>query len=100
MDIKTILNNLFGPGTWGTGGNMVAWILCGTLTMTSAYFLRGFLGKRLASWFHGHHKVHLRGELDALEARLMEYMTLDPAEIRERLKARDEARDSTPGASS
>jgi hypothetical protein len=21
--------DLFGPGTWGTGGNMVAWILCG-----------------------------------------------------------------------
>ena len=26
-----ILRDLFGPGTWGTGGNMVAWILCGAL---------------------------------------------------------------------
>lgn len=27
-----IWNDLFGwPGTWGTGGNMVAWVICGTL---------------------------------------------------------------------
>lgn len=23
--------DLFGPGTWGTGGNMVAWVICGVL---------------------------------------------------------------------
>jgi len=23
--------DLFGPGTWGTGGNLVAWVICGTL---------------------------------------------------------------------
>jgi hypothetical protein len=23
--------DLFGPGTWGTGGNMVAWIICGLI---------------------------------------------------------------------
>jgi hypothetical protein len=22
---------LFGPGAWGTGGNMVAWVICGAL---------------------------------------------------------------------
>lgn len=22
---------LFGPGTWGSGGNMVAWVICGVL---------------------------------------------------------------------
>ena len=27
----SILRDLFGPGTWGTGGNMVAWVICGTL---------------------------------------------------------------------
>jgi hypothetical protein len=26
-----VLRDLFGPGTWGTGGNLVAWILCGVL---------------------------------------------------------------------
>ena len=27
----SILRDLFGAGTWGTGGNMVAWVICGTL---------------------------------------------------------------------
>lgn len=26
-----VLRDLFGPGTWGTGGNLVAWIICGIL---------------------------------------------------------------------
>lgn len=26
-----ILTDLFGPGTWGTGGNMVAWVICGCI---------------------------------------------------------------------
>jgi len=25
----SVLRDLFGPGTWGTGGNMVAWVICG-----------------------------------------------------------------------
>lgn len=29
-----LLNLLFGPGTWGAGGNIVAWILCGIPSMT------------------------------------------------------------------
>jgi hypothetical protein len=28
----TILTVLFGPGTWGAGGNMVAWVLCGVIS--------------------------------------------------------------------
>ena len=27
----SILRDLFGAGTWGAGGNFVAWILCGSL---------------------------------------------------------------------
>lgn len=33
-----IMRDLFGPGTWGTGGNLVAWVLCGALA---------------AGWLHG-----------------------------------------------
>jgi hypothetical protein len=29
--VITILRDLFGPGTWGTGGNMVAWVICGAI---------------------------------------------------------------------
>lgn len=25
---------LFGPGTWGSGGNMVAWVICGGIGFT------------------------------------------------------------------
>lgn len=27
--------DLFGPGTWGTGGNMVAWVICGGLAFAN-----------------------------------------------------------------
>jgi plasmid maintenance system killer protein len=27
----SVLRTLFGPGTWGAGGNLVAWVLCGGL---------------------------------------------------------------------
>lgn len=33
---------LFGPSTWGAGGNMVAWVICGAL---------GF------GWLHGNEKA-------------------------------------------
>jgi hypothetical protein len=30
--VSNIISALFGwPGTWGAGGNMVAWVICGTL---------------------------------------------------------------------
>jgi hypothetical protein len=43
----SVLTALFGwPGTWGTGGNMVAWVICGCI---------GF------SWLHGKEKArHLQ----------------------------------------
>jgi hypothetical protein len=30
-EFVSILKDLFGPGTWGTGGNMVAWVICGCI---------------------------------------------------------------------
>ena len=38
----SIVRDLFGPGTWGTGGNMVAWVICGAI---------GF------SWLHAKEKA-------------------------------------------
>lgn len=29
---------LFGPGTWGSGGNMVAWVICGAISFTWLHF--------------------------------------------------------------
>lgn len=27
--MKTVIEILFGSGTWGAGGNLVAWVICG-----------------------------------------------------------------------
>ena len=47
-----ILDDLFGPGTWGTGGNMVAWIICGCI---------GF------GWLHSKEKARHLAHMDKLE---------------------------------
>lgn len=65
-----LLRDLFGPGTWGTGGNLVAWVLCGAATAAGAYIFRDWLGPRLARWLHRHHGEHLRAELEQVESRL------------------------------
>jgi len=31
VSVLHLLRVLFGPGTWGAGGNMVAWVICGGL---------------------------------------------------------------------
>lgn len=46
---------LFGPGTWGAGGNLVAWVLCGIPATLAALW---------------HHRRQLRREFAALHARL------------------------------
>jgi hypothetical protein len=49
-----ILADLFGAGTWGTGGNMVAWVICGVIV----FVCRDFIGKRMAGWWARHHGPH------------------------------------------
>ena len=47
----SVLRTLFGAGTWGAGGNLVAWVLCGGL---------GF------GWLHAKEKArHLARKLQA-----------------------------------
>lgn len=55
----SILNALFGAGTWGTGGNLVASVLLGTL----AYALRGPLGRWLAKHIAPHVAKHVAEHL-------------------------------------
>ena len=33
--VSTWWNDLFGAGTWGTGGNMVAWVICGGIAFAN-----------------------------------------------------------------
>ena len=72
-----ILRDLFGPGTWGTGGNLVAWALCGAVAAIGAYLLRDVIGRRLAAWFHRHYAGHLHGELAAMEGRLKAHISAE-----------------------
>jgi hypothetical protein len=56
-----ILNDLFGPGTWGTGGNLVAWVICGAI---------GF------GWLHSKEKARHLAHLDAMQRHHAEAMAL------------------------
>ena len=53
--IGHLLTTWFGPGTWGAGGNLVAWVLCGIPAVL------------LALW---HHRRQMRAEFGRLRARL------------------------------
>lgn len=49
--MKDILLDLFGPGTWGTGGNLVASVLLTVLSLLGAWLGR----RRIAVWWRAHH---------------------------------------------
>jgi hypothetical protein len=51
----TILRDLFGPGTWGTAGNLVAWVICGAIGGTAAWFGRHKITARAAALWDRHH---------------------------------------------
>lgn len=55
----TFLRDLFGPGTWGAGGNLIAWIICGALGAGAAWLFRDHIGRGLVRWWHKHHQAHL-----------------------------------------
>lgn len=64
MHWHAILLDLFGAGTWGAGGNMVAWVLCGALTAVGTYLMR----HRLRAWWHHPHGAALAEIREASEA--------------------------------
>lgn len=55
MHWHAILSDLFGPGTWGTAGNIVAAVLLGALSAVAAYLGRHRIGRGLAAWWSKHH---------------------------------------------
>lgn len=62
----TILRDLFGPGTWGTGGNLVAAVLLGGLGVAFGYLFRDRIGPKLAAWWTRHASDGFGDELAAL----------------------------------
>jgi hypothetical protein len=66
---------LFGPGTWGAGGNLVAWVLCGAL---AAAWLRAKLRAQsaLARLHHQQKMDQAQANHDALIAHVTATATL------------------------
>lgn len=54
----TILRDLFGPGTWGVAGNIVAALICGAAAALGAWLGRHKIGRALAAWWNRHHARH------------------------------------------
>lgn len=54
----TILRDLFGPGTWGTGGNIVAAAILGVPGVIAAWLGRHKITSRLAALWARHHAPH------------------------------------------
>lgn len=49
-----ILKDLFGPGTWGAGGNVI--VDAGGVVL--AWLGRDHIGRKLAAWWAKHHGPH------------------------------------------
>lgn len=54
----SILRDLFGPGTWGAGGNLAAAPILAALGGLVTWLLRHKIGRGLAAWWAVHHGPH------------------------------------------
>lgn len=53
--MKAVLLDLFGPGTWGTGGNLVASALLGALAAVTAFLGRHRIRAFVTGFWERHH---------------------------------------------
>jgi hypothetical protein len=53
--VKTVLLDLFGPGTWGTAGNLVAAVLCAAAAAAWGWLFR----YRIKEWWA---RIHPHGD--------------------------------------
>lgn len=62
-----ILRDLFGPGTFGVSGNLIAAAFLAIPGAIAAWFCRHKIGRSLAAWWAGHHREHaIEHHLEAL----------------------------------
>jgi hypothetical protein len=54
----SVLNDLFGAGTWGAGGNVVVDAGGMMLGSLAGYLGRDHIGRKLAAWWAKHHGPH------------------------------------------
>jgi hypothetical protein len=83
--MSSILRDLFGPGTWGTGGNLVAWVLCGFVGTTLALVFRKFIVRKLAGLWQKHAVNGWADEIASLRAHITAELEQHHAALHHRL---------------
>jgi hypothetical protein len=78
MSAGHVLWILFGPGTWGAGGNMVAWVICGAL---------GF------GWLHAKEKARHLAKMTQAQKHHQEQMELAERHHQEQMALLRKGRD-------
>jgi hypothetical protein len=58
MHWHAFFSDLFGPGTWGAGGNLAAAPILAAVSLLAAYLGRHKIGRTLAAWWALHHGPH------------------------------------------
>lgn len=54
-DLHALLLTLFGPGTWGAGGNIAAAPILAACAALAAYLGRHRIGRVMSAWWGKHH---------------------------------------------
>lgn len=90
-----VLRDLFGPGTWGTGGNLVAWVLCGAVAAVGTYLLRNRIGPALSRFWKKHHgepatAAHVQAAVADAVARMQKQTTESHAALLRSLDRRNQ----------
>jgi hypothetical protein len=65
---------LFGPGTWGSGGNLVAWVICGGMAFGWTWLLQHERHLQALTLAVQHHKAQL-AQAQAHHDQLMAHVT-------------------------
>lgn len=65
-----VLWEYFGWPNGAIWGNVWAEPVCAALALGAAFLFRDRIGRHLAAWWHKHHGVHLRAELEVMGSRL------------------------------
>jgi hypothetical protein len=73
---------LFGPGTWGSGGNMVAWVICGCIGFGWLHAKEKARHIQRLAQAAAHHK-ELLAQADAHHAEMKQQLAAHCADVKE-----------------
>jgi hypothetical protein len=79
----SILRDLFGPGTWGAGGNLAAAPILAVISGVATWLLRHHIGRVLAAWWALHHRQHAIAQHKEAAAELVALVEAVRSEVEE-----------------